>query len=614
MLSSPSKYFSALLLLLYCLVYCQAPSKIVGSQSSRPKVGNDNSQTDGLGRLQGQTAPPPVIPLPTPTSPPSGITLPPQGLYDSCVIHQADCVNHLDVLAAKGFKLILNYGQLTSNSGMQIAYANRAQSLGMKIIWSINYSPKWTNNNLLMDFPDLASECDCIDNIGFITYFVNLVKNHPATWGYYIADEVHVTEHDRIRVYSDLIKTLDSEHPRLFIVAGSNDPMEIFFTFPSFMKDTVDMMGPDYYPYGYIDAGSNLTRYTGKVASTAEYWAGKLGLQTAIVLQAFSQARYAKVPLCSPWPDCAPFPSYEQMKAQRDQVLLNAKPSIILWWTYQDILLTENPSQHLDNLAAAAFSPLPDPDHSPTPPLSPCPIDWNCEDIGNPALKGSQTLTNGAWNIEGSGWDIWTRMWVKADQFRYVWQNFTGDDGEVSARVLNQTNTNRSAKAGIMIRKTFDPISPYYAVYVTPKSGVRVQYRPDFMQKSWDLASFFGKVPVFLKIRKIGTSYSTFTSSDGEKWSLIPNSTVNLPSLDGSLMAGLAVTSRNEFTTSIATLDYVNISVTDLPDDITTTRSYHMYIAMIVISVVLISFIWSRKPTLKQIFRTRKKSFGFSDK
>ncbi len=79
---------------------------------------------------------------PTSTAmPPKLISLPPQGLYDSCVPDAADCMNHLNTLAEKGFTLILNYGQLYGMTASQIAYADRAQSLGMKVIWSIQYRP-----------------------------------------------------------------------------------------------------------------------------------------------------------------------------------------------------------------------------------------------------------------------------------------------------------------------------------------------------------------------------------------------------------------------------------------------------------------------------------------
>jgi hypothetical protein len=71
---------------------------------------------------------------PIPPQNQTGGVLPPQGLYDSCLIQEEACASHLDVLAEHGFKLILNYGQLYGNSAAQIAYADRADALGMQII------------------------------------------------------------------------------------------------------------------------------------------------------------------------------------------------------------------------------------------------------------------------------------------------------------------------------------------------------------------------------------------------------------------------------------------------------------------------------------------------
>ena len=67
-------------------------------------------------------------------------------------------------------------------------------------------------------------------------------------------------------------------------------------------------------------------------------------------------------------------------------------------------------------------------------------------------------------------------IWIGADELHLVWQNLAGD-GVVSARVRLQQNTGAWAKAGVTMRATTDPGSPYYAVFVTPSNGVAVQYR-----------------------------------------------------------------------------------------------------------------------------------------
>jgi hypothetical protein len=244
------------------------------------------------------------------------------------------------------------------------------------------------------------------------------------------------------------------------------------------------------------------------------------------------------------------------MKEQRDQTILNSHPAIILWWTYADILKTDNPTKHLDDLAAAAFAPLPEITPTPVTVKNECVQNWNCEDIGNPIMQGDQTKINDSWTVRGAGWDIWSTAWVRADQFHYVWQNME-TDGYFSARVSSQNNPGQAPKIGIMIRKTFDPVSPYYAILITSKNSIKVQIRSDFGQETQELASISAQTPIYLKIIRTGTTYSSYTSKDGATWFPIPNSAININSLAGTLMVGLAVTSGDEHELETATFDQV---------------------------------------------------------
>ncbi len=508
----------------------------------------------------GRTPPTPTVtPIPATINSPI-ITLPPQGLYDSCVPSYPDCLNHLNVLAEKGFKLIVNYGQLYGDAKSQIAYADRAHSLGMQVIWAILPRVDQPDNWMVTKYSELSMGSGCSNNDCLVNYFVNIVKDHPATWGYYVADEIKPAYYLQLKAWSDTIKRADPNHPRLLVTAGSNDPMEHYYWFYSYMSDTAEVIGPCYYPYGYIDEGKSLTRFTGATARHTQLWADKLGLQSVMVLQAASLSRYSPVPLCLLWPLCAPFPSYAQMKEQRDQTILNSHPAIILWWTYADILKTDNPVKHLDDLAAAAFSPLPEMSPSLVTVQSECVQNWNCEDIGNPAMQGDQSKVNDTWTIRGAGWDIWSTALVRADQFHYVWQNMERD-GFLSARVNIQNSSGLAPKAGIMIRKTFDPVSPYYAILVTSDGRVAVQARSNFGQETQELVTTSLEKPLYLKISRNGTIYSSYTSEDGVNWVLMPNSTIDINSLGGALMAGLAVTSGDENILETSTFDSLIISL-----------------------------------------------------
>jgi outer membrane protein assembly factor BamB/regulation of enolase protein 1 (concanavalin A-like superfamily) len=184
-----------------------------------------------------------------------------------------------------------------------------------------------------------------------------------------------------------------------------------------------------------------------------------------------------------------------------------------------------------------------------------CPTGWNCQDIGNPALVGNQSLSGGTWTVSGAGGDIWG----SSDQFRYVWQTAPGD-ATVSARVTAQTNTDPSAKAGVMLRSGTGPGAAYYAAYVTPSNGIEVQYRDTDGGIAAQQASPAGTVPAYLEVARSGTTFTAYTSADGSSWTPVPDSTVSLPSLSGTILAGLAVTAHNTGTASNATFTGVTIT------------------------------------------------------
>jgi len=177
---------------------------------------------------------------------------------------------------------------------------------------------------------------------------------------------------------------------------------------------------------------------------------------------------------------------------------------------------------------------------------------WSGADIGSPALAGSDSLSNGIWTVSGSGTDIGGT----ADQFHFVWQPLTSDGG-ISAQVLTQTNTNSRARAGVMLRQSTDPGAPFYAVVVTPQSGIVVLDRTKRGGGSSTVASIAGIVPVYLKVQRTGTTYTAYTSSDGITWSLVPGSSVTLGS-PGTWLAGMAVTSHTTSKVSTATFGAVS--------------------------------------------------------
>jgi hypothetical protein len=198
----------------------------------------------------------------------------------------------------------------------------------------------------------------------------------------------------------------------------------------------------------------------------------------------------------------------------------------------------------LDSVAVTTGEPVPP---------GVCPNGWTCADIGGSTPAGGQTLSGGAWSIQGGGGDIW----ATSDSFHYAWKPLTAD-ASVSARVVSQTATDPWSKAGVMVRASADPGAPYYAVYLTPGNGIVVQSRDAAGHNSVQEAQVTGAAPVYLQVTRSGSTFTASTSPDGVKWTAIPGSTASLPNLSGSQLAGLAVTSHNTGVLSTAVFDTVS--------------------------------------------------------
>jgi hypothetical protein len=264
------------------------------------------------------------------------------GLYESCSpTTSKDCLSHLNVMAAAGFKLVINYGEMYGDASFQQAYLDRAQSVGMKVIVGLSNPTFYNGKDLRSHFPALAKTCNCTNNHSFIQYVVNLVKNHPAVWGYYIGDEVEPGDHDRMKsALADVVHQLDPKHPRLFIDTPGRSTATWRGNSPFF--DTADVIGSDFYPVRGDPSDYPAIDQAGDVASGVQEYADTYKKDSAIVLQAFSYSQYT-IP-------GTPYPTASQMESMLSQTLANAHPRIILWYSYDDTMAYSNAAQHWNDL------------------------------------------------------------------------------------------------------------------------------------------------------------------------------------------------------------------------------------------------------------------------
>lgn len=264
------------------------------------------------------------------------------GIYESCnPSDSAACLSHLNIMAAAGFKLVINYGEMYGGASFQQAYLDHAQSVGMKVIVGLTNPTFYNGKNLRSHFPALAKTCNCTNNHGFIQYVVNLVKNHPAVWGYYIGDEVEPGDHDKMKgALADVIRQLDPKHPRLFIDNPGHATATWHGNSPFF--DTAEVIGSDFYPIRGDLSGYPTIDQTGAVASGVQAYANAYGEDSAIVLQAFSYSEY-HIPH-------TPYPTAGQMESMLSQTLANSHPRIVLWYSYDDTMSYNHAMQHWNDL------------------------------------------------------------------------------------------------------------------------------------------------------------------------------------------------------------------------------------------------------------------------
>ncbi|MGA2929987.1 MAG: hypothetical protein ABSG43_29160, partial [Solirubrobacteraceae bacterium] len=285
------------------------------------------------------------------TAPPTGASapLPPQGLYEECAPSAGQqCAAELSQMGTAGFQLALNYTAWSGTAAEIQAYATEAQAAGIKLIWPLNASA-WrdpsTDTSLLTTYPDLASDSNATTNAQFLLYAIYLVSSLPATWGYYVGDELDPSDSTEVASLASEIRAADPNHPLLYIGApdDNGDPTPNLTPFLS----SVNVIGADVYPIG---EGLPLS-FVGDVAGDVQQVVQGTGVKTAMVLQAFSWTQYPTEltdPVNPRWP------TETEMRQMRNQAL-TASPSMILWYNLKDIDDSGNATGHWDDLVTAAF-------------------------------------------------------------------------------------------------------------------------------------------------------------------------------------------------------------------------------------------------------------------
>jgi phosphatidylserine/phosphatidylglycerophosphate/cardiolipin synthase-like enzyme len=186
-----------------------------------------------------------------------------------------------------------------------------------------------------------------------------------------------------------------------------------------------------------------------------------------------------------------------------------------------------------------------------TPPEA-LPTGWGTVDIGQVSAVGSASYGGGTYQLTASGADIWNTF----DEFRFLYRSWSGD-GEIVARVATVSNTDPWTKAGVMVRGSLSADSPHASMFVTPAKGLAFQRRTATGGLSVHSSGGAGNAPVWVKLRRAGTSLSAYVSPDGVSWSAVGTETI---AFGPTTYVGLALTSHLDGALASASFDNVSVS------------------------------------------------------
>jgi regulation of enolase protein 1 (concanavalin A-like superfamily) len=167
-------------------------------------------------------------------------------------------------------------------------------------------------------------------------------------------------------------------------------------------------------------------------------------------------------------------------------------------------------------------------------------------DIGGSAAGATRSDTINV-TIEGNGAGIWST----ADAFRFRYSQWTGD-GTITVRLRSLENTSTGAKAGVMFRESLAPGSKHVSGFVYAAGGVVLQLRGATNGASSEAARRSGTAPEWLRLTRVGNTFTFAASNNGVTWSAVGQTTV---AMGNAVYVGLPVTSRVAGTLATAVFD-----------------------------------------------------------
>ena len=165
------------------------------------------------------------------------------------------------------------------------------------------------------------------------------------------------------------------------------------------------------------------------------------------------------------------------------------------------------------------------------------PSPWTTAAIGGPSLAGAASFSNQQFTVSSGGVDIWNTT----DQFRFVYQQVSGDV-DIVARVDSLAAADLWSKAGVMIRADLSASSAHAYALISGGNGIAFQRRLQAGGTSSTTAGQAIAAPQWVRLKRVGNVVTAYSSGDGGTWQTVGSATI---ALNQSAFVGFAVTSHN---------------------------------------------------------------------
>src|SRR6185436_13760151 len=149
------------------------------------------------------------------------------------------------------------------------------------------------------------------------------------------------------------------------------------------------------------------------------------------------------------------------------------------------------------------------------------PNGWATADIGTVGAVGGASGTGASFTVSGAGADIWGT----SDAFRFVYRTFSGD-GSMVTQVTSLDWVDDWTKAGVMMRETLATNSRHAMMVVSANKGLAFQRRPAAAGASVSTAGGAGIAPYFVRLRRLGNTFTGDVSVDGSTWTTVGSETI----------------------------------------------------------------------------------------